>query len=330
MAWLSRINDIVMTTRIRLARNLAGYPLPHRLDACHRREIVKEVAAALGDSFNHFSMAEIDQIESQSYIERHLVSPYLVQSGGSVFLSRDKALSVMVNEEDHIREQCIMEGLAFLPALNAINSLDKDLIMKLKIAFSEDYGFLTSCMTNLGTGIRASVMVFLPALCIRGEIDQMTKRLVDADMTIRGTYGEGTGATSYLFQISNRTTLGKTEEMIIDEVYENAEYVVNAENTARKAIETDRNIRTPIQKSLEILQSGNPLGVSDFITHFCKVKLGIGLGHFSVTDLRAFNKLIDDLQEATLIVNKKIIPDKHVADRERGKIAEKEMKKLIT
>jgi len=330
---INDIKDIVISSRIRLARNVTGYPLPDKIDIAGAREIDEKVALALGDGFQHISMQSIDAVIRQSLFERHLISQNLLKysSKGSVFFNKaqhkDYLISVMVNEEDHIRAQCIHDGLSLNYAFDCLNAVDNIIIRNIDIAASPLYGFLTGCLTNAGTGLRASVMVFLPALCVIGGVAALTKRKSMRDMTIRGAYGEGSEATSYLFQISNRSTMGKTEDELISEVYGAMEDIAFLEAGARDSLLRNGEVRGTVTNSFKRLTNQCELGLNEFITHFSNFKLGVGLGYYNVNNLTRLNKMIDEMQTATLIVRFGINPDDIMI--ERGKRVSEEIRLLV-
>jgi protein arginine kinase len=238
----------------------------------------------------------------------------------------DYLISVMVNEEDHIRAQCIHDGLSLNYALGYLNAVDDLIIRGVDVAVSPDYGFLTGCLTNAGTGLRASVMVFLPALCVIGGAAALAERKSMRDITIRGAYGEGSEATSYLFQISNRITMGKTESELIHGVYRAIEDVAYLEAAARDRLLKSGEVRSAVTNSYRALTSRNPLGLNEFITHFSNFKLGVGLGYYDVNNLIRLNKLIDEMQTATLIVKYNLRPENVLT--ERGKRVDEEITRL--
>ena len=216
-------SDIVMSTRIRLARNLTGYLFPIAFNEEQAMEVDRAVAGALLDSgdtgYTYTKMADLPALERQVLVEKHLISPQLADPNrhGAVILSEDETISVMVNEEDHIRIQCIHPGLQLKAAYQQADQVDDQLEKELPYAFDEDFGYLTSCPSNTGTGMRASVMMHLPALTITKQIDRIIPAISRLGMIVRGSYGEGSEAPGNVYQVSNQMTLGKTEQEILED-----------------------------------------------------------------------------------------------------------------
>jgi protein arginine kinase len=201
--------NIVMT-RVRLARNLRDYPF--RVDPKTAKEIVKKVNRALlkCDTFNLYFTANLDDLTLEAMKEKMLISEALIENRecGAALISADKSVSVMINEEDIIREQCFMKGLRLSEAYRKILKIDTELSKNLDIAFDKRFGYLTACPTNLGTGLRASVLLFLPALTESGKIKALLKEVEKIGLTVRGAYGEGSVGEGFMYQISNEVTLG--------------------------------------------------------------------------------------------------------------------------
>lgn len=205
--------DVVFSTRIRFARNLKDYPFASLLDPTSASEIVEKVVRAAGEHFTHIDLATTSPLVARQYLERHLISHDLlsVKVPHALLLDDQRDLAIMVCEEDHIRLQAFASGYDLMGAYKVARAADEALCEKLAIAFDERLGYLTHCPTNLGTGMRASVMLFLPALTASGQLSRLIPQLGKLSLTVRGLYGEGTKASGYLYQISNQNTLGETE-----------------------------------------------------------------------------------------------------------------------
>ncbi|MEE1318682.1 MAG: ATP--guanido phosphotransferase, partial [Ruminococcus sp.] len=210
-------SKVVISTRVRLARNLKNFPFPCKLNLQGREKVVEKVKNAITNSnssiasdFSFIKMNELTQRQSVSLVERRLVSPEFVNDseGGALLLSKDESLSIMINEEDHIRLQVITDGLSLEDAYDTADKLDTLLDENLEFAFDEKLGYLTQCPTNLGTGMRASVMLHLPALEKSKAIGRIAGNLSKLGLTIRGAHGEGTEPYGALYQLSNQVTLG--------------------------------------------------------------------------------------------------------------------------
>ncbi|MBQ5930338.1 MAG: ATP--guanido phosphotransferase, partial [Clostridia bacterium] len=223
MANATDVQTTVISTRIRLARNFAAYPFPKKMDEAQAEDIVHLVGAGL-KKFNRFTKYEVENITRQQAAllkEQYLISPALLKSKkGAAFISEDKTVSVMVNEEDHLRQQCILKGLDLYGAYECVSGIDRWLASIYDFAFTEKLGYLTACPSNLGTGMRASVMLFLPGLTWTGELKEEIRAWKAQGMTVRGAFGEGSVAEGYQYQVSNERTLGLSEKEILELVTE--------------------------------------------------------------------------------------------------------------
>ena len=288
--------NIVMT-RVRLARNLKGYPfrIDDILDA---KDIVKRVNRALvrTDTFNLYFTSNLSELKLEAMKERHLISQNLIDNRerGAALINGDESISVMVNEEDIIREQCFMRGLSLTEAYKRLNRLDDDLAKNLDIAYDEKYGYLTACPTNLGTGLRASVMMFLPSLTESGKIGALVEEVRKLGLTVRGHYGEGSDAEGYMYQISNEVTLGVSEYDILSEVEQTVLEICKAERDEMEKLYAKNRLKTMdrAKKAYGILTNAVMLTYSEFMTHVASVKLGAMLGLISISDTEAIDDLI--------------------------------------
>ncbi|MEG1710813.1 MAG: ATP--guanido phosphotransferase [Clostridia bacterium] len=314
-------NDNIMSSRIRLARNVADYPMPkilRRGETEDSMQFMREISSVYTEQegFKLFLMNRLSQNEQLSLIERHLISPNLDCNSpySALILNQQQDISIMLNEEDHIRSQCIMDGFRLNAAYERLDELDNKLIKGMNIAYDKRFGFLTSCLTNVGTGLRASVMMFLPALERLGRISEVFKRCASNGITARGTYGEGSVATGFLYQISNRYSIGRTEMQLIGEVSDAVEYILIEEERARDELVRGRitKLKDDILRSKGIALSAYTLSAKEFIELFCYIKLGIGLGYIAVSNVNEFNRLLCNTQPYTT----KLIADKDLNDEE--------------
>lgn len=296
--------NIVMT-RIRLARNLAGYPF-HIIDNNVARDVVKKVNRALvkADTFNLLFVSNLSDMKLESMKEKHLISQNLIDNRdcGAVLINQDESISIMLNEEDHIREQCFMRGLMLNQAYSRLTKIDDDIATNIDIAFDEKFGYLTACPTNLGTGMRASVMMFLPALTESGKIGALIKEVSKLGLTVRGLYGEGSDAEGFMYQISNEITLGVSEEEILSQVEETVLRICQAERDEMQRIYVKNELSTmdKAHKSFGILTNSVLLSYSEFMSHIARVKLGAMLGMIEIKDLFAIDDLIIQVRPANL------------------------------
>ena len=299
-------DNIIVSTRIRLARNVNGLPFPHKLAEQPARQIVVSVVNALSpiDRFTRYDMSGISQLESTLLREKHLVSPDLVKECpyGAALISADENVSVMVNEEDHIREQVILSGLSLDQAYDRINRIDDILSKKVDFAFDGRFGYLTACATNVGTGMRASVMMFLPALTINNMIESCINDVGRLNMTVRGVYGEGSKAEGYLYQISNQHTLGLKESEILDSVKAAINHIAEAELHARKLLMRDESeLKDRILRAWGIVTNAYKLSTAEAMQLLAMIRLGGYYGYFAIKDYDDFQRLVTDCQPASIL-----------------------------
>jgi protein arginine kinase len=234
---------VVISSRVRVARNLSAYPFPGWANLSQRREILSVCADALNvqpqmkEAF-FYQMAELDPIERQILVERHTISKELAEAseGAAVVVSADQEISVMINEEDHLRIQVVRPGFNFRRLWKVLDTLDTSLEEPLAYAFDDELGYLTACPTNLGTALRASVMIHLPALTLGGQMEKVIRAIGQMGMAIRGLYGEGSDAGGSIFQISNQHTLGASEEEIIKAITRVIQSIILHEKNARDVL----------------------------------------------------------------------------------------------
>lgn len=296
----------IIMSRVRLARNLKGYPFKV-YDAQEAREIVKKVNRALvkTDTFDLFFMSNLSDMKMEAMKERHLISQNLIDNKecGAALINQEKNVSIMVNEEDVIREQCFMKGLSLTECYKRLNGIDDALATNLDFAFDQRYGYLTSCPTNLGTGLRASVMMFLPALTESGKISAMIKEAERLGLTVRGLYGEGSEAEGYIYQISNEVTLGVSEYDIISEVENTVLEICRAERDQMEILYGGRNeLKTmdKTRKSFGVLTNAVLLSYGEFLSHVAKVKLGAMLGMININQIEQIDDLIISARPANI------------------------------
>jgi protein arginine kinase len=251
--WLRGIgpmSDIVISSRIRLARNVAGYPFLSKATEEQRTELATIIrrnvdeSATSGD-WSYLEMAKTDELDQQILIERHLISRQHADARGSrgVAVSKNESVAVMVNEEDHLRLQVLRSGLQLDEVWDDISRIDDRLEERIDYSFHPRYGYLTACPTNVGTGLRVSVMLHLPGLKLTGEIERVFRAARDMRLAVRGLFGEGTEATGDFFQISNQVTLGRTEEEIVNDFKHLViPKIIDYENRARKTLVQDKTL----------------------------------------------------------------------------------------
>ncbi|MCC5840286.1 MAG: protein arginine kinase [Opitutales bacterium] len=278
---------IVLSTRIRLARNISPFSFPGWASEEVREEVLDkciQTLSALGtlSSAVALRMDALSALEKQVLVERHLVSRELTEStgGSGVIITPDQHLSIMVNEEDHLRLQAVRSGFNFKTAWSDINTLDTVIEGELDYAFSSDLGYLTACPTNLGTGMRASAMLHLPGLVIQEHMEKVIRMVNQLGMAVRGLFGEGSEATGSIFQISNQQTLGETEESIIKRLVNILEAIVEQEQNARQMVlETKAaKLLDKMGRALGILQNGHLLSSEEAMNLLSLMRLAVDLG----------------------------------------------------
>ena len=302
---LSRKDTIVLTTRIRFARNLTEFPFPGWAKSKQRDEILASclpsiVALPQMKSGLSAEVQDLSELEKQILIERQLISRELMEvKGGSGFvISKDQSNVVMINEEDHLRMQVLLPGFHFRKVLNAINALDSGVEACLDYAFSPKLGYLTACPTNLGTGMRASAMMHLPALVISKQMEKVIRAVNQLGIAVRGLFGEGTDASGSIFQISNQTTLGESEEEIIKRLTSVLNTIIEQEFNARETVlETEPNkLFDKISRSFGILQSSYLISSSEAMNLLSLTRLGVDMEMISGEVRSLIDQLFIDCQ----------------------------------
>lgn len=302
---VSEHNDVILSTRVRFARNLEDFPFPCRLDAAGREKICQIIRDALSDVSGirlHFiPMENLTPKQAVALAERHLISPDFAspQKGRALLLSDDESVSIMLCEEDHIRIQVIKGGLDLEGAFELANRIDDLLDSKLRYAFDERIGYLTQCPTNLGTGMRASVMMHLPALAKCNQMSKLASTVSKLGLTIRGSYGEGTNAKGDIFQLSNQVTLGISEQSALDNLKAIALQIATQERSAGEELVKNVNILDRITRAYGILSSARLLSTDEMLDLFSWVRLGAVYGIIEA-DIGKINELTENMQAATL------------------------------
>lgn len=299
------IQTIVTSTRIRLARNLAAYPFPEKLDEKLAGEIVYLVEHSLKelDEFEKQDMGKLTREEATLLQEQHLISPALIRRKGlaAAFLSADKSTSVMVNEEDHLREQYIYKGFDLYKAYERISAIDEGLGANLDFAYDNKLGYLTACPSNLGTGMRASVMMFLPALAKSNELKEFLPTLKAGGLTVRGVFGEGTAAEGYAYQVSNERTLGQSEGDILDRMVRMTMALCDLELRAREKMLQEQKIslKDECLRAYGTLTNCATLPLKELTAGMVNVKLGVALGFFKARNVQDLNDFIANMRPAS-------------------------------
>lgn len=302
-------SDIVVSSRIRLARNLADTPFPPQADERSKRDAVELLRAKILENspvefMGYVDVQDLSRLDRQFLVERQLISRELADSKGprGVLINQSETVSLMVNEEDHLRLQGLRSGYALNDCWQEINGLDDDLQAGIAFAFSDEFGFLTSCPTNVGTGMRVSVMLHLPALVMTKEMQKVFQAMHKMSLAVRGLYGEGSQAMGDFYQISNQTTLGRSEEQIIHKVQSVIPEVLNYERKARQElIRRDRSqLHDMVSRAFGVLGSARQISSEETMKLLSSVRLGIHLGLLDDVDVQTVNELFVQIQPAHL------------------------------
>ena len=302
-------SDIVISSRIRLARNIAKIPFSNwatKVQSQQSLKICKDAIEASNFMKGGFfvKIEDLNSIDKQFLLERHLISKELVAKidNKAVAVSDKEIVSIMINEEDHLRIQTIQSGFNLMQAWNIISSVDNELGARIDFAFSVDLGFLTACPTNTGTGMRASVMLHLPVLVMTKQINRVLQTISKLNLIVRGFYGEGTQASGNFFQVSNQTTLGSSETDVIDNLERIIRQVVTHEKNARKFLTSNHKteLQDKIWRALGILKSAHIITTNEMIELLSMVRLGIDVGIIKDIDISRVNRLFISTQPAHL------------------------------
>jgi protein arginine kinase len=304
------MSEIVISSRIRLARNVSGFPFLARCSRAERQAQESRTRQVILDSHLAAETLYVDldaapQVDRDLLVERHLISkPHASAEGArGVAIGENETISIMTNEEDHLRIQVLRSGLQLEEAWEQINQIDDQLESKLDFAFHPRFGYLTACPTNVGTGIRVSVMLHLPALKLTGEIEKVFRAAKDMRLAVRGLYGEGTEATGDFYQISNQTTLGKSEDEIIgDFKHVVIPKIIDYEHHARRTLLNDRTVALDdkVHRALGALRTARLMTSEEVLFLLSHLRMGVNLGRIKEIDIKTINELFLLTQPAHL------------------------------
>jgi protein arginine kinase len=316
----------VLTSRIRLARNLRRQPFPgwakreQRTAALDLMRPAVEALPAMKDGFSQ-ELGDLSSVQKQVLVERHLISrEHAARGDGSAaVIERRQSFSLMLNEEDHLRMQAIRPGLQLTAAFTALSELDSELEKSLEFAFDPTLGYLTTCPTNLGTGLRASAMLHLPGLVLSDQIGQVLQAVNKIGLAVRGLYGEGTESLGNLYQISNQSTLGESEETIIRRLERVIAQVANHERNAREKLLDDdpEMVADKIGRAYGVLRHAHIIDSKEALNHLSLLRLGGTLGFFPPETVILCDTLLMDIQPAHLQLHsgRKLSPEERDAIR---------------
>lgn len=296
-------SDIILSSRIRLARNIKNYKFP----SLFSKEEAEEVIRVVHNSVKNHGLPKIGELEllvmndlqplqKRVLVEKHLISPHLAESSpfGACLLSENEEISIMINEEDHIRIQCLFPGFQISEALQTANDMDDAIERNVDYAFNEKIGYLTSCPTNVGTGMRASVMMHLPGLVLTQQLNKIIPAINQLGLVVRGMYGEGSEALGNIFQISNQITLGKSENDIVEDLKSIVGQLISQERAAREALARTSSIQLEdkVFRSYGILANCRIIESKEAASCLSDVRLGIDMGYIKNISRNILNELM--------------------------------------
>jgi len=304
--------EVVLSSRIRLARNLDNLPFPQRMSEADAQKLIAAAEAGVREinlmgvapRVELYRLAGTPALERQILVDKHLISPQLAKDAGlrAVAISEDESISIMINEEDHLRIQVLAPGLQLEETWRIASVVDDALEQKIHYAFDEKLGYLTACPTNVGTGLRASVMMHLPGLVLTQQAGRLFHNLSQLGLVVRGLYGEGTEAAGHIFQISNQNTLGKAEEEIVTNLGAVARKVIEAETQARQYLlqEMRLQIEDRVARAYGILANARILSSEEAMRLLSDVRLGVSIGVLPQLKPDLMNELMVAMQPAFL------------------------------
>ncbi len=301
--------DVVLSSRVRLARNLAGIRFPHQASDADLAKVAEQVHRAIRtvkglSDLTVIRLCEAPALDRQILVEKHLISPQHAQGAKHrlVAIRPDETVSVMVNEEDHIRIQALLPGLQLEAALKLASEIDDMFESSLDYAFDEKLGYLAACPTNTGTGLRASVMVHLPALAITGQVGRVLSTVSNVGVAVRGLYGEGTEATGNVFQLSNQVTLGRSEPELVENLVRVTRQVIDQERGVRDRLVRERKeqLEDKVNRAYGLLSHARLITSEEALGLLSDVRLGVESGLLPGVDAKVLNELMVITQPAYL------------------------------
>ncbi|MFC3419205.1 hypothetical protein ACFOLA_06895 [Salinicoccus hispanicus] len=324
--WMHNVEElpVEMSTRVRLARNISNLPFPHMMNDDAQ---LKPVLDRLDDTLTGYRRIQMDTLQFEDkalMVEKHLISPLFTKRGLLSYINEEESISIMVNEEDHLRIQTMGVGMSLMSLYNKANEIDDEIESEVGYAFDDQYGYLTACPTNIGTGLRASVMLHLPAMTFGSRIQTLAANLSRFGFTLRGIYGEGSIPLGHIYQLSNQLTLGQTEEEIISNLDELKERIVEEEIEMRSQFKSEHliEVKDSVYRSYGILKHAFKLPLKEAAKCLSDIKLGIDLELIEHEDFQ-FQKWIQLIQPAFIKMrlneqNKEIASLERAVEEERA------------
>lgn len=317
-------SDVVLSSRIRLARNIKGIPFPDRANEENQQKVIDICKDAIKDcDLTFIDIGAMKDFEKQAIAEQHIISPQMMDNSvkRGLLLNSDSSKSVLINEEDHLRIQCMAPGFNLSECFKNANEIDDIIESNTEYAFDSRLGYLTCCPTNLGTGMRASVMVHLPALTMSGYINSIIDSLSQLGMTVRGIFGEGSKATGNIFQVSNQKTLGDNEENIIERFEQIINEVIEKEREMRNRLyDSDKyRIEDKLMRSYGTLTNAVIMTSNEAMARLSDVRFAAELGIIKDIDLKTLNTVMYEILPANIVKNHNIT-DADERDLKRAEI----------
>lgn len=313
------LSEVIISSRIRLARNLKQHAFPHMQSLAESNDVIDEVFQAFSKvgNFAYYKLKNLSYNQANLFLEENVISKDLVKANmrAGLIKSEDETVSIMVNEEDTLRMQCIVKGLSVEKAYDIMSDIDAEVSKYLSYAYTKELGYLTACPTNVGTGIRASVMMFLPALTMSNMMRDVIDAVNKLGITVRGAGGESSKASGYLYQVSNQVTLGKTEKDIIALVERTVNKIYELEQSSRKEMFKKNNdtLIDDCYRAFGILTNSYMLSVEEYFSLSAKVKLGEVFGVLKLKNSEVFTQLDTDIKPFHILQKY----GKHLTDEEQ-------------
>ncbi len=319
MIWYKEKNndDIIVSTRVRLARNLDKYPFPALLSEDGRKKVTEKIKSAvlgsnstLASDFDYIQMSDLPDNKREELAEKHLISLEMAQSkNGSVLINKEENMSIMLMEEDHIRIQIIMGGAKLKEAWDLANKVDDVIEENTDYAFSEEFGYLTACPTNTGTGMRASIMMHLPALTVTNNMSKIISSASALGLTVRGLYGEGSKAYGCLYQVSNQVTLGISETEILEQLENVVNQIVKHERDARESLKKNESYCDKLWRSYGVLKYARSVSSQEAKALISDVILGKNLGIIDTKGKIPETELMVESEPALIMAGENLSPE---------------------
>lgn len=321
----TREEDVVVSSRVRLARNVKDHRFPNRAEEDEAFSVAEQIYGAMQDKEDHyrrFLVRDVDRIKRRVLMEQHLISPDLIKNRAvsEYYLRDDEQMTLMVNEEDHLRMQCLLPGMQLRESFLQVMEMEKKIEETVPFAWHMEFGYLTACPTNTGTGLRASVMVHLPALKYSQQLKGTFDSLGKVGLVVRGIYGEGSEVLGDMFQISNQRTLGFTETEAIDKLEKITNSIIEQERNTRNALitHTPTMVLDGVFRSLGILRYARVISAKEALQHLSHVRVGVCMELFPEADIRKLDDLMLHVQKYTMLAYKHDTKQKETEDEVRA------------